>query len=100
MISVLFYKLGALFARLLPQNLSEKITEGLVAVQYFFRVRSRRTLARNLRVALGETVSEKDLHDTARRVFSNFGKTIYYFLRLPYMDRAKLRARCDFNGIE
>jgi len=100
MIGVLFYKLGAFFARRLPQRLSESIAEAFVALQYLARFRSRRIIRHNLRIVLGKDAAEQEIRDLTRRVFSNFGKSIYYFLRLPFISQEELRVRCDTSGIE
>jgi KDO2-lipid IV(A) lauroyltransferase len=54
----------------------------------------------NLRVVLGANPSERELQRLTRRTFSNFGRSIYYFLRLPFMAPEEIKRRCDFNGIE
>jgi lauroyl/myristoyl acyltransferase len=100
MVSVAFYKLGAFFARRLPQRLSETITEWLVVFQYLFRFRSRRIVRDNLRIVVGDNADDREIRDLARRVFSNFGRSIYYFLRLPFISDRELRARCDYNGMD
>ncbi|MDH3217257.1 MAG: hypothetical protein OEN01_13395 [Candidatus Krumholzibacteria bacterium] len=100
MIGVLFYKLGAFFARRLPQHVSESITEIFVRFQYIMRFRSRRIVMSNLRVVLGDNTDDKELREFTRRVFSNFGRSIYYFLRLPFIDKSELRRRCDYGGID
>jgi lauroyl/myristoyl acyltransferase len=100
MIGAMVYKLAAFFAGRLPQDLSESITEWLVRFQYAFRFRSRRIIRTNLRMALGKDPSDREIHRLARRTFSNFGRSIYYFLRLPSVPRAEIKRRCEFNGIE
>lgn len=100
MIGVFFYKLGAFFARRIPQNVSESITEGLVKLQYLARFRSRRIVRDNLRIVLGPGRDDAEIRAIGRRVFSNFGRSIYYFLRLPFIGSAELVGRCDYNGIE
>jgi KDO2-lipid IV(A) lauroyltransferase len=100
MIGVLIYKLGAFFARRLPQSLSESITEALVRSQYLIRFGSRRIVARNLRIVLGDEADDEEIRALTRRVFSNFGRSIYYFLRLPFIGERELKRRCNYNGIE
>jgi lauroyl/myristoyl acyltransferase len=100
MIGASFYKLGAFFARRLPEKLSESITEWLAALQYLFRFRSRRIIRVNLRIVLGDGADARQIHDMVRRVILNFGRSIYYFLRLPFMSDRELTARCDYNGLD
>jgi KDO2-lipid IV(A) lauroyltransferase len=100
MVGASFYKLGAFFARRLPQKLSESITLWIVGFQYLFRFRSRRIVRDNLRIVVGDRADNQEIHGLARRVFSNFGRSIYYFLRLPFMSDRELRARCDYSGLD
>jgi KDO2-lipid IV(A) lauroyltransferase len=100
MIGASVYKLGAFFARRLPQRLSESITQWIVASQYVARFRSRRIVRHNLTVVLGKETDKQELHLMTKRVFANFGRSIYYFLRLPFIDKTELRHRCDFNGLD
>jgi phosphatidylinositol dimannoside acyltransferase len=100
MIGVFFYKLGAFFARRIPQNVSESITEWLVKLQYLIRFRSRRIVRENLRIVLGPEPSDAEIRAIGRRVFSNFGRSIYYFLRLPFISAGDLKKRCDYNGLD
>ena len=100
MIGVAFYKLGAFFARRLPERLAESITESLAVLQYFLRFRSRRNTGDNLRIVLEDRVGAEEIRILTRRVFSSFGRSIYYFLRLPFMSERELSERCDYNGID
>jgi KDO2-lipid IV(A) lauroyltransferase len=100
MIGVTFYKLGAFLSRRLPQTVSESITESLVRSQYLFRLSSRRIVLNNLRIVLGRGPTDAELMTVTRRIFSNFGKSIYYFLRAPSMTGDELLSRVNPNGIE
>ena len=99
MISFLFYKLGASLAGRLPVEFSEQITAALSRSQYVMRPRSRRNVLRNTSLAMAGA-AEEEIRRTARDVFRNFGKSIYSFLRLPYMSSDELRACCDYSGID
>ncbi len=100
MLGAFFYKLGGFLSGFLPQRLSEIITDGLARSQYWINSRSRASVQENLRVVLGPGTDETVIRKQARQVFSNFGHSIYCFLRLPYLDRTELRRRCDLNGID
>lgn len=99
MISFLSYKLGASLAGRLPVEFSEDITAALSRSQYYMRARSRRNVLRNTRLAMADAADE-EVRRTARGVFRNFGRSIYSFLRLPYMSVDELRALCDYGGID
>ena len=98
MISYLSYNLGAFFARCLPQRLSESFTEVIARNQYYFRARVRKSISHNLRIVLGEAATERETDRLSRNLFANFSKSIYYFLRLPYMDQAELMGCCDMDA--
>ncbi|MEE9270380.1 MAG: hypothetical protein V3V49_08960 [Candidatus Krumholzibacteria bacterium] len=99
MITVACYKLGAFFARRLSPELSEAITEAILKTQYVFRLGSRRNVLHNLGFVL-PSASDDERRRVARRVFSNFARSIFYFLRLPFIGTEELRARCDYNGLD
>ncbi|MFQ5510325.1 MAG: lysophospholipid acyltransferase family protein [Candidatus Krumholzibacteriia bacterium] len=99
MISVACYKLGAFFARRLPPEVSESITEAILKTQYVFRRRSRGNVMHNLRRIIPEA-TEMERRRVTRAVFSNFARSICYFLRLPFIDPEELRANCDYDGLD
>ena len=99
MISSLFYKLGASLAGRLPVEFSEHVTTALSRSQYYMRDRSRRNVLRNTSLAMAGAADE-EVRRTARDVFDNFGRSIYSFLRLPYISPVELRAGCDYSGID
>ena len=100
MIGAIFYQLGEVLAGRLPVPVAERVTEQVVALQYAFRIRSRRIIAANLRIVLGDGVGDEQIQALTRRVFSNFGRSIYSFLRLPHLSDEELDAACDYNGLE
>jgi len=98
--SVLFYRIGATLAHWLPPPISMPLTALIARSQYHMRARSRRAVLHNLRIIMGSEATEKAIHDAAKNVFSNFGKSIYCFLRLPSLSLQELRARCDYGGLD
>jgi lauroyl/myristoyl acyltransferase len=100
MIGAVLYRLGAFLAGVLPQDPAEKITEAILRPQYWLRIRSRRNVCNNLRIVLGSDVPDDRIRRLARQTFSNFARSIYYFLRVPSMSPGELAARCDTNGID
>jgi lauroyl/myristoyl acyltransferase len=95
MISYISYNLGGLFARHLPPRLSKSITRFIARNQYLIRAQRRKNVARNLRIVLGDTATECDIEALSRNLFVNFSKSIFCFLRLPYMDEDELLGCCD-----
>lgn len=100
MVSFLSYRTGAVLARCLPPHISESMTGAIARSQYYLRVGSRRTVLNNLRAVMGREAGEKEIHAAAKNLFSNFGKSIYCFFRLPSTSLEELRARCDYGGID
>jgi len=100
MVSFLCYRMGAVLARYLPPHISKSMTGIIARSQYYLRTGSRRTVLGNLRIVMGREASEKEIHAAAKNLFSNFGKSIYCFLRLPSTSLEELRARCDYGGID
>jgi len=99
MIGVTFYRLAAFFARRLPEPLSLRITELLLMTQWPFRFGSKANTLANLRILMPDA-SQKELLAARRRLFSNFARSIYYFIRAPFIPREELIERCDFNGLD
>ncbi len=92
--------MGARLARYLPEDLARSLTRLIARGQYQLRIDSRRNVRSNLRIAMGGDASEAELETATRNVFSNFGKSIYCFLRVGRMTPGELRARCDYGGID
>jgi len=99
MIALLSYKLGASLAGFLPEGIARPATSFLSWSQYHARAGSRGNVIRNIRLVtgLGDASETRRL---ARGVFSNFGKSIHSFLRLPYGDPETLKSICDYAGID
>ena len=100
MISYLSYRTGDVLARCLPVHISKSMTGVIARSQYYLRVGSRGTVLDNLRIIMGREASEREIHDAAKNLFSNFGKSIYCLLRLPSTSLEELRARCNYGGID
>ncbi len=100
MIGAFLYRTGALLARWLPPRIAVPLTDIISWTQYHLRAGSRRAVFCNLRIVMGSHASEKAIRDAAWSVFSNFGKSIYCFLRLPFMSPEQLKALCDYAGLD
>jgi len=100
MIGALIYHLGAYFARVLPRRISWAIGSALGRASYYLRARARRTVIQNLRVIHEGSLSEAELRRCAKRVFMNFTRSIYLFLRMPYIEHDQLLAAADFSSFQ
>ena len=100
MINLFFYKLGAFLAHYLPTNISEFITRSLARVYFFTRIPLRRLVMDNIRIVTGEDPGRKILRDKSKKVIQNFARSIYLFLRIPYVDPDELRRSCDYDGFD
>ena len=98
--SSFLYTTGAVLARWLSPGVAIAMTEIIARSQYYARAASRQIVLHNLRIISSDEKNEKVLRAAARNVFSNFGKSIYWFLRLPDMDTAELESRCDYGGLD
>jgi KDO2-lipid IV(A) lauroyltransferase len=99
MIALLSYKLGARLSGLFPAGLSRQVTSMLSRIQFRARAGSRRNVIRNIRLVTG-IEDGPETRRLAEQVFANFGRSIYSFLRLPYIAPDELKARCDYAGID
>lgn len=101
MISYLSYRLGAALARTLPAGPARSLTEVIARAQYHTRPLSRRNVRFNLRMVMGEGTSRDDVDAAAKNVFSNFGKSIYFFLRARGGGAGGAPPDlCDYAGID
>jgi lauroyl/myristoyl acyltransferase len=99
MISFLLYKSGAVLANRLPVRLSEQLTAFLSTSQYYLRFGSRRNVIRNMRLVAG-CDDPREARRLAKAVFSNFGRSIYAFLRLPSLLNGEPKAACEYGGVD
>jgi lauroyl/myristoyl acyltransferase len=99
MIALLSYKLGARLAGVFPEGFSQQVTSVLSRSQYHARAASRRNVIRNIHLVTG-LEDGPETRRLAREVFSNFGRSIYSFLRLPHVAPGELKTRCNYAGID
>ena len=95
MIAVLFYKLGAFLTHLLPDRITTRIAATLGFIQYYMRIRTRRNLARNLRVILEPGTPAATIRRITRATFVNFAECVRLFLKLPRIDPQEFARRID-----
>lgn len=100
MIAVLFYKLGAYLTCALPERVSARIAGFLGFINYLLRFRTRRNIAANLKIILGENCHTGELRRTNRAVFMNFAESIRLFLKIPALTTADLMDESDFSEFD
>jgi Kdo2-lipid IVA lauroyltransferase/acyltransferase len=98
MLQAIPYHLGAFFARLLPMWACVAITWTIGELNWRLRPGTRRLVAENLGIIHPEwTLSER--RRLARRVVHEFARSILLFLQMPFLEPAKLFARCDLTAL-
>jgi KDO2-lipid IV(A) lauroyltransferase len=100
LIAFLLYKLGSLFTRLLPHELTYRVADVLADMNYLVNTRSRRAVLANLAHVFAEGPPPKSPPRLARQVFRNFARNIVDFLRLPRLDREGLEREIQVQGWE
>ncbi|MBI4721277.1 MAG: lysophospholipid acyltransferase family protein [Chitinivibrionia bacterium] len=100
MLAVFFYKLGAYLTCALPERVTASIAAFLGYVNYLLRFRTRRNIAINLKIILGENCGARKLRRTTRAVFMNFAQSIRLFLKLPAITDADLMRGSDFSEFD
>jgi KDO2-lipid IV(A) lauroyltransferase len=71
----------------------------LADLNFYLNARSRRAVIANLRHALGESFSERELTGIARRSFRNFAWLIVDFLRFPRLSAEGMDSMVDIDGL-
>ncbi len=82
----LYYMGRIIFCRLLPKELSYRITRLMADAHYFLARPTRRALISNLRVVWGKEKSEKEIRRMARRTFRRFSGYAVDFFYSPQMN--------------
>ena len=100
MIAYLLYELGSFFTRILPSAFVYLIATAIADLNFLVNARSRRAVIANLEHVRGEDARSESPARIARRVFHHFAFNIVDFLRLPALDRERLAAAIDVDGLE
>ncbi len=93
------YELGGLLALVAPQSFCYFVGVVLADLNFYLNAGSRRAVIGNLRHALGESVSEDELREIARRSFRNFAWLIADFLRFPRLSRRSMESAVDLDEL-
>jgi len=97
MLGALLYHLGSYFARVLPGRVPRRIAWMIGMVNWVLRLKTRRVVAHNLRLAAGGDIPPRELRRRVRRTVLNFAECIEIFLELPSMEWEDLERRCDLS---
>ncbi len=97
--TVLLWILGAVF-RALPRRAGMSLGRGIGRLAYFLVTRRRRLAHDNLSMALGETLSERDIRNTALASFQFLGMNIADFFYLLTLKREGIGHLTSIEGEE
>jgi KDO2-lipid IV(A) lauroyltransferase len=84
------YRLGAFLALRLSLPTARRIAAAVGSVTCALQRRTRQHLYRNLTVALGDRMSEREVRGLRRRIYENFAVFVADFLRFPLITRDSL----------
>lgn len=94
------YHIGRIiFCRLLPQNLSYRITQLIADAHYFLARPTRRALISNLRVVWGREKSEKEIRRMAHRTFRKFSGYVVDFFYSPQINKDNIDDWVTIRGL-
>ncbi len=79
---------------------AQKIGFVLGDLCYFLSRRYRNMAMRNLALAYGDQMAERECRKITRSVFRNFGATVFEFLTVPDLSKQQIRELVDASGEE
>ncbi|TET78681.1 hypothetical protein E3J38_08200 [candidate division TA06 bacterium] len=98
---ILFYSSMSFLARVLPRGAALFMADRLAEGAYFVAFKKARPNAiKNLTFALRGLKTEHEVKFMILEQFRNFGRFIYEFLLLPYLDERKLDKMCQMFGLD
>ena len=97
--TVLLWILGAVF-RALPRRAGMSLGRGIGGLAYFLATRRRRLALENLSMALGASLSEREIKNTALASFQFLGMNIADFFYLPGLTREGIGHLTTLEGEE
>jgi KDO2-lipid IV(A) lauroyltransferase len=100
LVGYILYEVGGLLALVAPLSFSYFVGGLLADLNFHLNPRSRRAVIANLRRALGESISESELRDTAKRSFRNFAWLIVDFLRFPRLSPQSIESAVDLDELQ
>jgi len=100
MFAYAIYKLGAFLAMRLELPTARRHAAAVGRFIAIFQRRNRATLYRNLKVAFGHRMSERELRRLRSRIYGNFGAFVLEFLWLPKFTRANVAEMITPKSVE
>ena len=94
------YMFGSLLSRILPTRAGYLLAKIIVGVYYLFAKNDKRNLRNNLRVVLGEGISERQLERHVWHVFKNFAKYLVDFFKLTGYSEEYINKNIELVGRE
>jgi KDO2-lipid IV(A) lauroyltransferase len=99
LLGYVLYEIGGLLAQIAPLALSYAVGVVLADLNFFLNSRSRVAVIDNLRHALGESLTEKELRAVAKRTFRNFARFIVDFFRFPKVSARSIASAVDLERL-
>lgn len=96
----LIYKIGIFLIQTLPLSISYLVANIIGSTFYLLHSKDRKIVANNIRVVLGEGVSEQKVRNTTRLIFVNFGRYLVEFFRGAKVNASYLKENITVEGIE
>lgn len=96
----ILYRIGVFLALALPLKFSYFMADLIGGVYCRFSSNDREAVIANLRVVLGDTITDKKLSKTARGVFKNFAKYLVDFFRFTRIDKEYIDRYIGLEGLE
>lgn len=94
------YQIGYALSMALPVRASYAIAAMASWLTYHFSRKDRTAVIMNLRIILGDTVSDEEIRSLARQVFLNFAKYLVDFFRFSKLDDDALKRLVRVKGQE
>ena len=88
------------FVRRLPKRLAMRLGSMIGRLLYRALKRRRQIALENLRIAFGDTLSEREYQEICLQSFINVGKTGIEFLRFPKLTRGNIWQEVSVEGTE
>lgn len=92
------YKIGQFISLACPLNIAYAIATFTANIYWFFSVKDREALIKNIKMVLKEKGSDKLCESHARGVFINFAKYLVDFFRFSKVDKNYIEKFIDLEG--
>lgn len=85
--------------RHIPVSIGYALGEVLGSAAFVLAKGEREKALKNLRIGLGEDLSERELQIVARGMFAHFGRVLFEVLRVPRLSREEVKSCIRFEGL-